>query len=1692
LEHQEHEKKNVGEITLSGLNNKEEIDNPDYKLFFDSAPVGMYFFDTNGIIKNCNSKFCEIIGVSREVLIGFNMITSLADDEVIAEIKKSLVIGHGFVEKIYTSVNSNKKTPVIIELKGIRDSKGVITGGLGIVQDISPRTYFRNQLERTEKTFREFINAVPLVGIILSNTGDILFCNKFFSEIVNLEIEEIIGCNFFENFCIPEEIQQIENFFFPYRKTKKHENIFTLNLKNSRKKISWTVLPVTGEENELVSLNCIGEDITERAQAISDRRVNELKFKHALMGSGQGMWEIDLRKNTIYFDEVFAELLQIESSKEKISLKSLSNYFHKDDIPKIIALLKDFRSGKREIFTAELRVFRKIDKYYTWSLFKGSIVEYERSGAPVRAIGTQVNIDIQKTEEKYLELERDFALTVFEKAGLRKTIELSLASILELSGADGGALYLFNNEGGLELRLSRGYDESFIKEISYYTASSKQVELIKTGEPVFNEYSSFSFAEKNKAKLGDLYALAVLPLVKENESFGCINLGFNSAKTYEVLHKQRLINFSMIIVSSISRVILEERLIASEEKYKKYIDNSPLGIFVVDSKGNYLEVNRRACEMSGYTAEEMLKMNVSQLVNEESAENALAGFQELLQKGAVESEFLLKRKNSEVISVKLYAVRLGENRFIGFKTDITNFKAMESSLKLSEERYRNFIDRTTDGVVCIEFYPEIDLMLPLEQQIADIKLGFIVETNRAFAILAGIENETMLLGKRLTDINNSGTIIPSDLIEKFITNNYALYDYESEIVFNDRGNTGYALFNFNTSIENENLSQLWITIKDITSTKDAELALIESEAKYSTVVENANEIILVHVEGKIQFVNASALKYTGYTQEEIIGKNILEFVHPDDVQTVISNLGKRKENELLVTSYHAKLKKRDGEYFVGEISGSIINFDENFAYLIFIQDVTERIEKEAALKESEKQYRLLAETSNDGIAKLNTQLVFTFANRAHEVITGYSSEELIGKHISLLVRPQDSLYNREVFSRVLQGETIEEETIVLTKSGDEIPVYFSAVPVLQDGVVTECIGFLRDISAQKANEKEMKEKEARLRTLINQIPAIIWSTDTRAVITSISGSGIKNIDLQIDSLIGEPINFLTDDNQELSQLASKTELVLKGESVPDLLVLRSRMFSVLIEPLKDLNDNIIGTVGVALDITERISAQEKIRQLSSAVEQSAASIVITDLNGNIEYVNKKFEEITGYSKEEAVNQNPRILKSGDFQPETYRSMWDIIIAGGEWKGEFHNKKKNGELFWERAVISPIKNDEGDITHFLAVKEDITEFKHVQEELERYRNRLEDIVEERTTQLNVSEERFRTISEHSNDLIIRFSDDIIMYGNPAFVTLIPDAGELAGKSILELFPEKNEAEDFRKMLNKVHFDKKQCRFEINFPGNHWYDWVLIPEFDQNGSVENIIGFARDVTERKKLEFKMKESLEKERELNKLKSSFISMASHEFRTPLTAILASADLLEMFGRKWNEQKYYEHTGKIQRSVDEMIVLLDEVLTLSRYEGGKKNFYPERTNIKKIIHEIFNTVSKFIFYNHTLTLDFQLSNNEITIDIKLFNQVLNNLLSNAVKYSPAGSEVTLTVKENSSHNIFIVRDKGRGISEEEQKHVFEAFYRSADVQNITGTGLGLNIVAESVNLHGGSLTMKSEFGKGSEFTVYLPKAYE
>jgi two-component system sensor histidine kinase/response regulator len=167
-----------------------------------------------------------------------------------------------------------------------------------------------------------------------------------------------------------------------------------------------------------------------------------------------------------------------------------------------------------------------------------------------------------------------------------------------------------------------------------------------------------------------------------------------------------------------------------------------------------------------------------------------------------------------------------------------------------------------------------------------------------------------------------------------------------------------------------------------------------------------------------------------------------------------------------------------------------------------------------------------------------------------------------------------------------------------------------------------------------------------------------------------------------------------------------------------------RWYRTMGQALWDNNGQAYRMSGSIVDITEGRLAQEQARKLSRATENSPVSVVITAKDGTIEYVNPTFCKVTGYSKEEAIGNNPRVLKSGNLSESFYKDLWDTINAGRTWRGEFLNRKKSGEEFWESASISPIKNNEGEITHFVAIKQDITERKHIDEDLKRNVEELE--------------------------------------------------------------------------------------------------------------------------------------------------------------------------------------------------------------------------------------------------------------------------------------------------------------------------------------------------------------------------------
>jgi len=274
-------------------------------------------------------------------------------------------------------------------------------------------------------------------------------------------------------------------------------------------------------------------------------------------------------------------------------------------------------------------------------------------------------------------------------------------------------------------------------------------------------------------------------------------------------------------------------------------------------------------------------------------------------------------------------------------------------------------------------------------------------------------------------------------------------------------------------------------------------------------------------------------------------------------------------------------------------------------------------------------------------------------------------------------------------------------------------------------------------------------------------------------------------------------------------------------------------------------------VGTGIDITERKQAGEQLRRLSHAVEQSPSLIIITDTAGNIEYVNPKFTQVTGYTFDEMMGKNPRVLSSGEMPPEEFKKLWETITSGGEWQGEFHNKKKSGELYWESASISPITNAHGVITHFLAVKEDITGRKGMEESLKQ------------------SEARFRSLIENAPVGIAVARGGLTLYANSAYLHMFGyvDEAELYGTPLTNQIALPYREEIMERTRRREKGEAAPSSYEtvgLRKDGSSFPFHVSVTRIELSDGPASI-AFFTDITERKRAEEAVRDSEEKFRAL-----------------------------------------------------------------------------------------------------------------------------------------------------------------------------------------------------------------------------------
>jgi polar amino acid transport system substrate-binding protein len=480
-----------------------------------------------------------------------------------------------------------------------------------------------------------------------------------------------------------------------------------------------------------------------------------------------------------------------------------------------------------------------------------------------------------------------------------------------------------------------------------------------------------------------------------------------------------------------------------------------------------------------------------------------------------------------------------------------------------------------------------------------------------------------------------------------------------------------------------------------------------------------------------------------------------------------------------------------------------------------------------------------------------------------------------------------------------------------------------------------------------------------------------------------------------------------------------------------------------------------------------------LRKLSQATENSPASVVITNKDGIIEYVNPTFSEVTGYTPGETIGQNPSVLKSGNLPRSYYKDLWETILSGKIWRGEFKNKRKNGEEFWESASISPIKNESGEITHFVAVKEDITERRWAEQEI-KYR-----------------EKQLRTILDNSPVGVLYFDDQgSLVEGNDLAANIFGASREqFIGFNVPDRVPNKEVVNAFMGALKGKTTIYEGDYTSVTGGKSASLRFVFNP-VNPGSSTTEVIGTVEDITERKHMEQEILAAKEKAEEATRAKSDFLANMSHEIRTPMNAVIGMSHLALKTELTPKQQDYL---NKIQSSANSLLGIINDILDFSKIEAGKLDMESVAFNLDDVLDNLANLVTVKAREKEELEVLFATATEVprfLVGDPLRLGQVLINLANNAVKFTKSGEivvstellepdEAGLTIK-------FSVRDTGIGLTKDQIGKLFQSFSQAdtSTTRKFGGTGLGLTISKRLVEMMDGEIWVESEPGQGTTFS--------
>ena len=943
---------------------------------------------------------------------------------------------------------------------------------------------------------------------------------------------------------------------------------------------------------------------------------------------------------------------------------------------------------------------------------------------------------------------------------------------------------------------------------------------------------------------------------------------------------------------------------------------------------------------------------------------------------------------------------------------------------------------------------------PIGIAISRLADGRVVDVNSRFIAMFGYSRES-IIGKNSADLTIWGKPEQREAILHDLANKRAISNVEIE-VRHVSGRIVYALLSA-AHVELDNVPCILSMIHDITERRDAEQALRASEAKFRLLAENSTDMISRHTpDGVYRYVSPACRTLLGYEPEELLDHSAFDFFHPDDIDAILE----LRQMSLTIAGPDIgtvvyRIRHKNGNYIWFETTSHTIR-NSITGDVIEIQsasrDITQRHDAEQSLTRYAQRIGLLHEIDRAILMADQPQVIAEFVLTRLQSLMGFESAT-----VSTFDSDLNQIRELASIAPIENYRPYDDQSII---------------DLLRDNQVYG-VDDLCEVERLLSSEHALIAAGIRSYVRIPLVASgkLLGSFNLR----SKSPNAFSPLEIDVAQEVAAQLAIAIE-NARLLEVEQRRNRELTALHQASLQLTSSLELEQVLQTILDYAIKLVGANeaytflydGETLTVgAEHLAKPEQGEVIAAArrdvlhgVASNRGRLVVSDVSLHPDYRDwRETGAIIGLPLK-IVDQVNGVMALVLTEPHYFNDLEVRLL----------------ELLADQAAIA-IHNAQ------------------LYQQIRSHAEELEQRVLTRTAELQASEMKYRTLIEFAPDSIVIVDQaGVITLANnrtESFFGYLQQ--ELIGQSVEMLLPG---------VLRDVHIEHRE-----NFM-NELTQRAMGPNLDlvarhkngaeipvkiglspiRMGTETLIMAYVVDISAEKQLEDGLRTALAKEKELNELKTSFTSIVSHEFRTPLSVILSSTELLTQYSDRMDPERRLEKLTTIDRQVKRLVQLLDDVLTITRAESTGFQFKPTSLDLVALSTEIIEELQLGYGQGVEIELAHQGVGDLVKADEFLFSHILQNLTSNAIKYSRAGEQVQVALTRSAATLELVVEDHGIGIPERHQDRLFEAFHRAANVGSIQGTGIGLTIVKRAVDAYGGTITFESVEGEGTSFTVRLP----